>query len=631
MARPDDITKRDEEPGPEAVARLETRLANLPRNPGVYLMKDRTGRIIYVGKAQRLDHRVRSYFSGTPTHPKQAALVRRVVDIDVIVTDSDMEALILEMTLIKEKRPVYNINLKDDKRFPFVKVTLQEPWPRILLTRRVKGDGARYFGPYTDVRALRQTLRNLRVVFPLRSCGGARPGRGPQLRDCLDYHIHRCLGPCILPGTEAEYRRIAEEFCLFLSGQADRVVDRIRSQMEEHSERLEFEAASRLRDRIQLIERTLRRQKMVDVHHREADVLAVSRTGDLAVGVVLQIRGNSVLGKERRTLRGVADRSDAEVMAAFILHYYGGAETIPPRVVAASDIDDEPLIEAWLNDRARGRVEVHTARRGSLAGLARLATQNARMHAEELGGGRARRIEPAVYELQKALGLKTPPVRIDGFDISNIQGAHPVASLVVQINGAPARAEYRRYRMRSPGPNDFAMMKEVVGRRARRIRDGEFPRPDLILIDGGRGQVGAALEALTEAGLPDIPLVGLAKREEELILPDRPDSLRLPRQAPALKLLIQLRDEAHRFALTYHRKLRGSAALSSELDRLHGIGAERRLALLHHFGSLEKVVAASEIELARVPGFGPSLARRLFADLHVAPAETGSGVAGGEA
>lgn len=346
-----------------------------------------------------------------------------------------------------------------------------------------------------------------------------------------------------------------------------------------HAERLEYEAASRVRDRIQLMERTLRRQqRLADIHQREADILAISRAGDVASGVVLQVRDGRVLGKERRTLRGTAEQDDAAVMAAFVTQYYMRSDTVPPQVITAIEPEEQGTIEAWLTRRAGRRVEMRQARRGPLAGLVRLALQNARLDQEQgRAAGKARRLSPAVYELQAALNLREPPSRIEGFDISNIQGSHPVASLVVMVNGEPARAEYRRFRMRSPGPNDFAMMKEVVGRRAARIVSGEYGRPDLFMIDGGKGQVGAALEALAEVGLVGVPVVGLAKREEELILPGQEESIRLAHSAPALKLLIRLRDEAHRFALQYHRKLRGKSALRSELDRLSGIGETRRL------------------------------------------------------
>ncbi|MDZ4805689.1 MAG: excinuclease ABC subunit UvrC [Candidatus Eisenbacteria bacterium] len=592
---------------------LRRKLGSIPRRPGVYLMKDRTGRIIYVGKAKRLDLRLRSHFSGASDHPKQIAMIHKTVDLDVIATDTEVDALILEMTLIKEKRPVYNINLKDDKRFPFVKVTMQEEFPQIVLTRRVKADGARYFGPYTDVGALRQSLRNLRTIFPLRSCPGDRPGRGPGRRECLDYYIHRCLAPCIKPELAAEYRAAAEAFCLFLSGGAEAVIARLKADMDSHAGRLEFEAATRRRDQIRLIERMQRRQRMVDVQQRDTDLMAFTRSGDLAFGVVLQIRDGRVIGKERRTLKGVAHTEDAEVMAAFLLQHYDRAELLPAQVAVSTKPIDESLIRDWMTRRAGHHVTLMVPKKGPLAHLVRLALSNARLDMEGAQGIRTGKELPAgLYELQILLDLEAPPVRIECFDISNIQGTHPVASLVMMIAGRLSRADYRRYRMATPGPDDFAMMREVVGRRARRVVLGEFESPDLILIDGGVGQVNAAREALASEGLGHLPVIGLAKRQEEIIVPGQSTPIRLPRNHEALKLLIQLRDEAHRFAVTYHRSRRGKAALRSRLEGIPGIGAERRLALLSHFGSVDAMRVATAADLARVPGMGPATVRRLL-------------------
>ncbi len=597
--------------------RIERKLSNLPRLPGVYLMKDRTGRILYVGKAKRLDQRVRSYFTGTHDHPKHHALVRRIDDLDVIATDSDVDALILEMTLIKEKRPVYNINLKDDKKFPFVKVTVSEPYPKVFLTRKVRDDGSRYFGPYTDVRSLRQTLRTLRTLFPVRSCMGDRPGRGPQLRECLDYYIHRCMAPCIDKCSADEYRRAVDDVCLFLGGDGDAVLARLEREMNDHAGREEYEAAARSRDRIYEVTRMMRRQKMVDVHKRDTDVLAFSRRGDLAHGVVLQVRDGRVLGKEKRILKGISERKDAEIVAAFLLQHYLRSDIIPPQVAVEMEPEDPELIEAWLVSRAGKGVRLVVPRKGPLKSLVSVALKNARLDAEEADGKRRRgTIVPAVYELQAALGLKLPPVRIEGFDISNIQGTHPVASLVVSINGEAARGEYRRYRMKTKGPDDFAMMREVVSRRIRRIEAGEAEAPDLFLVDGGIGQVGAALSALAGTRLENVPVIGLAKRMEEIVLPGATEPLRLPRSSAALKLLIRLRDEAHRFAVRYHRSLRARAGLHSRLDDVEGIGEERRLSLLQFFGSFDAVVRASEEDLARAPGFGTISARRLYRALH---------------
>ncbi len=594
---------------------LSQKLAHLPRRPGVYIMKDGRGRVLYVGKAKRLDHRVRSYFNaGGTDHPKQAALVPRIRDIETIVTDSDVEALLLEMTLIKEKRPPYNIRLKDDKRFPYLKLTLAEEYPKAIITRRTPRDGSRYFGPYTDAGALRRTIKMVRGIFPIRSCMGVRPGRGPQYRECLDYHIRRCAAPCIGKITAEDYRSLVDRLALFLAGRGEEVVTALNAEMDSAAERRDYERAAVLRDRLRGVERLMRRQKMLDAEDRDRDVFALARDEDIAYGTVLQVRGGKVLGKEKRRLAGTGGRPDAEVMFAFLTQYYRERESTPSEVLAAVAPEDTTLLESWLERKAGRRIRIRVPQRGRFRGLARLAEENARMDLEEARGGGARgRLDPAVYALQKSLGLAGPPAHIEGFDISNIQGSHPVASLVVFRNGKPAKGSYRRFKMRYPeGPNDFAMMAEVVGRRAARITAGEFPAPDLILIDGGRGQVGAARTALEQEGLDGVPLVGLAKREEEIILPGRRESLRLPRQDEGLKLLIRVRDEAHRFAVTFHRARRGRAALVSRLDGVPGVGSTRKRELLSAFGSVEAVEQASAEELSRVPGIGRATAERIL-------------------
>ena len=575
---------------------LSHKLAHLPRRAGVYLFKDRQGRVLYVGKAKRLDHRVRSYFAaGGMDHPKQAAFVPRVADLETIATDSDMEALLLEMTLIKEKRPPYNIRLKDDKRFPFLKITLAEEFPKALITRRTPRDGSRYFGPYTDAGALRRTVKTMRALFPIRSCMGARPGRGPRYRECLDYHLHRCGAPCIGRIEESEYRATVDRLILFLSGRGEEVLSALRRDMDEAAERLEFERAGKLRDRIRGVERLMRRQKMLDTQDRDLDVFAVARDEDTAFGVVLQVRGGTVLGKEQRGLRGTGGSSAGAVMAAFLAQYYRDRDATPAEVLSRVEPAEKDLLERWLSDRARRAVAIRVPQRGRFAGLARLAEENARLDLEIARGGGARGgLDPAVYALQKALGLAAPPVHVEAFDISNIQGAYPVASLVVFRNGKPLKSAYRRLKMRHPeGPDDFAMMAEAVGRRAARITAGEFPVPDLLLVDGGIGQVRAALSALDQEGLAGVPVIGLAKRDEEIVQPGRPAPLRLPRSDEGLRLLMRLRDEAHRFAVGYHRLRRGRGALVSRLDGIPGIGARRRALLLAAFWSADGVGEAS--------------------------------------
>jgi excinuclease ABC subunit C len=586
-------------------------------------MKDGKGKVLYVGKAKRLDQRVRSYFNaGGTDHPKQAAFVPRIRDMDFIVTDSDVEALLLEMTLIKEKRPPYNIRLRDDKRFPFLKITLTEDYPKAVITRRTPRDGSRYFGPYTDAGALRRTMKMVRSIFPIRSCRGARPGRGYEYRECLDYHIHRCAAPCIEKVSREEYGSLVDRLVLFLSGRGEEVLATLREEMESAARRLEFERAAMARDRLRGVERLMRRQKMLDSQERDLDVFAFVRDERTAYGTVLQVRGGTVLGKEKRRLGGTEGRPDAEIMAAFIAQYYRDRDTVPREVLAGVEPADRGLLARWLSSKAERTVALKIPRRGRFAGLARLAEENARLDLEEDRGPDVRGgLEAAVYGLQKALDLPAPPVRIEGFDISNIQSAHPVASLVVFQNANPVKSAYRRFRMRSAqAPNDVAMMAEVVGRRAARVTAGEFPSPDLILIDGGPGQVGAALTALEQEGLEGVPVVGLAKREEEIVIPGRRDPLRLPRRDEGLKLLIRIRDEAHRFAVSFHRARRTAAGLASRLDGIPGVGEKRKLLLLHAFESVEAMQQATVEELAAVPGIGLSVARDVYEHLQ-APEE----------
>ena len=607
---------------------LPPNLARLPARPGVYIMKDGHGKILYVGKAKRLDRRVRSYFrAGGTDHPKQAAFVPRVRAVETVVTDSEVEALILEMTLIKEKRPPYNIQLKDDKRFPFLKITTAEPFPKAVITRRTPRDGSRYFGPYTDVGALRRTMKTLRSVFPIRSCMGKRPGRGPRYQECLDFHIHRCAGPCIGAISQEEYRKLVDRLVLFLSGHEDQVVAELRREMDAASAAREYERAAALRDRIEAVGRLRHRQKMLDTQERDLDVFAFARDEETAHGVVLQVRAGRVLGKESRRLAGVRGQSDGEVMFAFLTQYYRGRERVPAEVLCSASPVDMPLLERWLEKQAGSRVSLRVPRRGRFAGLAHLAEENARLDLEAARGESVRGgLAPEVYALQKALGLASPPVHIEGFDISNIQGAQPVASAVVFHNARPLRSAYRRYRMRSPErPNDFAMMAEVVARRAARILAGEFPVPDLFLVDGGKGQVSAARTALEQEGLEGVPLVGLAKKEELIVVPGRRDPLRLARRDPALLLLMRIRDEAHRFAVSFHRTRRAKAFLASPLDEIPGVGEARKLRLLDAFGSVDDVARATVEEIAAVPGIGPALARAVHDALR--PAREASHVA----
>ncbi|MEW5762355.1 MAG: excinuclease ABC subunit UvrC [Bacillota bacterium] len=578
---------------------LSKRAARLPDRPGVYLFKDERGRVLYVGKAKSLQKRVRTYFQrAQPT--KVMAMLERARDLDFIVTDSEIEALILECNLIKEHRPRYNVVLKDDKNYPYIKITVNEEFPRVLITRRQLKDGARYFGPYTRAGAVHETLRLLKKLFPFRSCTRQR---FTNRRPCLNFHIKRCMAPCTGQVDPETYAAVIREVCLFLEGRHEELVKDLKARMQEAAARLEFERAAQLRDQIQAIGQVVARQKIVSTRLEDRDVVALARRGDTGQAVVFQVRRGKLVAEESFALQGAAGRSAEEVLAAFVKQYYGRASFIPPEVLLNLPLGEEQeLIAAWLAAVRGGKVRLLVPRRGQKRELVGMAEQNASLLLEE-EAARETREEEALQELARALGLPAPPRRIEGFDVSNLQGREAVASMVVFEGGRPQPDAYRRFRVRSPGPDDYAALEEVVGRRFARAGDAAFgPLPDLVLIDGGKGQLNAALKGMEAAACAGIPVVALAKEEELVFAPGRAEPLRLPRDAAALHLLQRVRDEAHRFAVTYHRAARTRKALGSLLEEVEGIGPARRRALLKAFGSLAAVKEASVEELARVPG-----------------------------
>ncbi len=587
--------------------RVRATLERLPPSPGCYLFKNRPGKVIYVGKAKRLDSRVRSYFQpGRAPHPRTDRLVALVDDLDVIVTGSEAEALILEATLVREHQPYFNVRLKDDKTFPWVKLSLQETFPRLSVTRRVLDDGARYFGPYTDVRALRTTLRFLRRMFPIRTCADIER----HIRDdrpCLNAHIRRCVAPCwTASGVDAAgHRALVDRFALFLSGKDEDLKATLAGDMARAAGERRYEDAARVRDRLALLERVAKGQRVLGPRAYDADALGVARHGDRAVVVALHIRDGRVAGRETRFLRGVRDQGEGRILHEFVLQHYLRAATWPKALWLPVAPDDGEALAAALAAQGRA-IALEPAKRGRARTLLSAAAENARLALEVAlarRGGRRVRYQPGVYELQGALGLPEPPFRVVCFDISNIQGAEPTASVTVMENGQPKRGDYRKMRMKSPGPDDFAMMGEAVGRYFAHVAAGEWPRPDLVVIDGGIGQVGAAVAALEPLGLAALPVVGLAKREETIVRPDGQE-LRLPRRSSALRSLMRLRDEAHRFAITYHRTLRSKRTIRSALDDVPGVGPSRRRALLGAGASIAALAAADVptiVERAGVP------------------------------
>jgi excinuclease ABC subunit C len=610
---------------------LQATLKDLPDRPGVYLMRDARGTVVYVGKAQSLRHRVRSYWqkampSGAPGEVQRIrSALDRVAEVDYTLTDSVSEALLLEANLIKRYQPRFNVRLKDDKSYPYIKVTLAEDFPRIERTRKLIDDGSRYFGPYASASSVDESMNLIRRLFPFRTCTvQIRDGERALQRPCLLYHIKRCQGPCIEAIPKEAYRADIAQVELFLEGRQEAVVDALRAEMETAAERLEFERAAALRDKVRAIERTMESQKMAAFARTELDLIGLARRDNQAAVQLFAVRAGSLVGRDVFLLEAVRDVPDDEVLASFLQQYYARATSIPPRVLVPSGLGEAGDLEAFLATRRGGVVHIQVPRRGEKRSLMELAARNAD---ETLAREQARWLADqgktlgALEELADALGLPGPPMRIECYDISTFQGRETVGSMVVFEEGRPRSGEYRRFRIRSvtDRPDDFASHQEVLRRRFRRATSGEegseeerrWSMPDLVVIDGGKGQVSAALEVLEERGLAELPLVGLAKEREELFLPSRATPVLLPATSPALYLVQRLRDEAHRFAITYHRSLRSKRAVRSAFDELPGVGPKRRAALLRVFGSAKRVREAPVEQIAAVPGIGPALAARI--------------------
>jgi len=604
---------------PEAfLSALGEKVLNLSALPGVYLFKDPGGAVLYVGKAKSLSARVRSYVSGENSHPRLRELMAEAVDLDSILTDTEAEALLLEATLVRQHRPRYNVLLKDDKSFPYVRLSVQEEYPRLSVTRQVRSDGARYLGPYTDVKHLRRTLREVRRLFPVRTCRNFADYRRAN-RPCLYYHIRRCAGPCATRAslTPESYRAIVDGLLLFLTGRDVELLHTLRERMGQASGGRRYEEAARLRDQIAMLKQARVPQRVVSPAGRDTDVLGLARHGRRAAVAALLLRGGRVVAKETRLLGRADILGDEALLQQFLAqHYLAGAPVPEQLVVAALPADAEVTVEA-LCARAGHRVELRVPRRGRARALLLSAERNAAHALEDLAArsaGRRSRFSPELLELQKALALAEPPWRMVCFDISNLGDEGAVAAVVASENGRPRTGLYRRMRVRRPGPDDFAMIGEAVERYWTRVESGEEPRPDLVVVDGGAGQIGAARAALDRVTTRPVPLIGLAKREET-VARESGDPLTLPRRSPALRALQRLRDEAHRFGLTYHRKLRGRARLTSVLDEVPGVGPARRAALLKAFGSVAALAGASPEEIARRAKLTPILAARVAASL----------------
>ncbi len=598
-------------PVPDAVA---AKLSHLPEAPGVYLWHDRDGGILYVGKAKKLRSRVRSYFANDDmASVKTRHMVKLIADVDTIVVPSEAHALVLEANLIKEYKPRFNIALRDDKSYPYIKVTLQESFPRIFVTRRLQDDGAKYFGPYTDVGAMRRSLNVVKRIFTVRSCNYNMPDEMPE-RACLDYYIHRCKAPCILAQSRADYRSMIDEVVLFLEGRTDEVVRRVRERMDLASEALDFERAAEFRDVVTHLEKMEEPTVVLEVEGGDRDVIGYARDGDDACVVVLRIRGGKLLSREQRFLENLDSEEDTAALSAYLAGGYVGMQERARELLLPFDFPDRDLIEEALGDS-----KIQIPQRGSRRQLIALAEQNARHLLEELKLASAeaeQRAGDPVYELGRELGLQRLPRTLVCFDISTTQGTDTVGSCVWFENGRARRGEYRKFKVKTvEGTDDFASMEEVVRRYFERRMADAKPLPDLIVVDGGKGQLSSAHAALSAIGLGDRPLISIAKREEELFIWGRAEPVTLSRRSPALKLLQQARDEAHRFAVTYNRKRRTMRTVTSELLKVPGIGPVKRRLLLREFGSVQGVRNAGEEAIAKLPGFNAARAKKLLETL----------------
>lgn len=600
------------------------KISSFPEKPGVYIMKDKRGEIIYVGKAVSLKHRVRSYFQSSKNlSVKVASMVQKIEDIEYIVTDSEVEALILECNLIKFHRPKYNILLRDDKQYPYIKISLNEKFPRLLVVRRIKKDGARYFGPYADVGAMREAIDVIRKIFPIRSCKKDLKEVPLKERPCLNFHINRCLAPCQGKINENDYNEIIKSVIMFLEGKQETLIDTLKQKMEKAAENLDFERAANLRNQIAALEKVLEKQKIVSADMSDKDVIAMARGLHIVCAQVFFVREGKLVEREPFILKNTEGVERKEILSTFIKQFYDNATFIPREIIIDEEIEDLPVIEEWLTKKKGSKVDITIPKRGEKRKLAEMVAENAREfldHKENMEDRERMKNQKAMEELKMYLNLEDLPHRIEAFDISNTQGAESVASMVVFEEGSPKKEDYRKFKIKTvEGPNDFESMKEAVTRRFKRALEGDEKfkcLPDLLLIDGGKGQLGYVRQALRELNLEYIPTIGLAKEFEHIFMEGKDDPIILPRGSEALYLVQRVRDEAHRFALTFHRKLRDKRNLHSALDDIPGIGKVRRLALLNVLGSIDNIKKASIEELSQVPGMNKKVAEAVYNHFH---------------
>jgi excinuclease ABC subunit C len=600
-------------------------LKALPIKPGVYLFKDKEGKVIYVGKAANLNSRVKSYF-GAPSSlsAKIQRLVTKIQDFEFIVTNSEQEALILECNMIKKYTPRYNVRLKDNKTFPYLKIDINEDWPSVYITRRVQKDGARYFGPFASAGSVRKTLRLIKKIFPFRSC--SKRIEGKDKRPCLDYYIHRCLGPCIGAVEKQEYHDVINQVILFLRGKQELILRELTTKMKAAAQQLQFERAALLRDQIKAIEKVIEGQRIATTLQGEKDVIGLAQNEKQAYVKLFSIRNNKLISQDHFIMEGIQGESPEQIMTNFVKQYYASASYIPPLILLQHPVDEPAVLSEWLRQQRGSRLELQVPQRGAKKKLVDTAAENA-AQGLELAQAKEMKVEvisSGLRELKNRLRLPKMPRRIECYDVSNIQGALAVGSMVVLEKGWPKPAHYRRFRIKTvAGADDYAMIQETLRRRFKRGLTGESTWaiiPDLVLIDGGKGQLNAALELRKELGLDSIPIVSLAKENEEVFIPGDPQPVYIAKDSPALHILQRARDEAHRFAISYHRRLRHKEGIASALDNIRGIGPRRRKALLKKFGSIEAIKEASSEELSQTEGITLALAQRVKEYLGNSPA-----------
>ncbi len=595
---------------------IKEQLKILPDRPGVYLFKDEVGRVIYVGKASSLRNRVLSYFSaGNQLSGKIERLVDRISDLDAIVTDTEYEALILENDLIKKYRPIYNVRLKDDKTFPYLKIDVKSEWPTVRITRRFHKDGDRYFGPFISVYSLRQTLNLIRKIFPFRSCN--RKITDKDARPCLEYHLKRCVAPCIGAISQEDYKQIIKEVILFLEGKQEMVIHDLKNKMKEASKQLQYEKAAALRDQVHAVEQVIESQRIAVTIRGDEDAIALAQTKYMAYVEIFFIRNNKLTGRDYAILDGIRDENPGQIMTSFVKQYYSSASSIPPLILLQYPVEEPEIISGWLSSQRGASVELCVPLRGAKKQLVDIVDENAQQGLALYQARQSKMIESAIVmeELKERLNLPRMPLRIEGYDVSNIRGNQAVGSMAVFGKGLSRRAQYRRFRIKTvSGIDDYAMIQEVLKRRFKRslATDEKWTAmPDLVLIDGGKGHLNAALDVIKKLGLDAVPVAALAKENEEVFIAGRSEPLNIPRTSAALHLLQIIRDESHRFALGYHHKLRQKESLASALDAVPGIGPKRKKALLKKFGTIKNIREASIDELSRVSGITDNIAEKV--------------------